>query len=47
MAKAKQLMEEQKMQEAIMCLEAEVQKNSPNTEAWRLLGGLYQENDQD
>lgn len=30
-----------------MCLEAEVQKNTPDTEAWRILGSLYQENDQD
>ena len=43
--KAKELIEQQKMQEAIMCLEAEVQKNTPETEAWRLLGSLYQEND--
>jgi hypothetical protein len=45
LAKAYELIEQQKMQEAIMCLEAEVQKNSPETEAWRLLGSLYQEND--
>ena len=30
-----------------MCLEAEVQKNKENAEAWRLLGVLFQENDQD
>lgn len=30
-----------------MCLEAEVQQNSGNNEAWRMLGQLYQENDQD
>ena len=36
-----------KTQEAIVCLQAEVQKNQENAEAWRLMGQLYQENDQD
>lgn len=44
---AKQLVEEGKTQEAILCLEAEVQKNHENAEAWRLMGQLFQENDQD
>lgn len=30
-----------------MCLQAEVQRNKDNAEAWRLMGQLYQENDQD
>lgn len=30
-----------------MCLEAEVQQKKDNAEAWRLLGVLFQENDQD
>lgn len=47
MAQAKQLIEQQKIQEAILCLEAECQQNKESGEAWRLLGQLYQENDQD
>ena len=31
----------------MLCLEAEVQAHKDNAEAWRLLGHLYQENDQD
>ena len=31
----------------MLCLEAEVQKNAPNHEAWKILGQLYQESDQD
>jgi len=42
---AKKLIAEGKIQEAILCLEAEVQKNKENAEAWRLLGVLFQEND--
>jgi cytochrome c-type biogenesis protein CcmH/NrfG len=30
-----------------LCLEAEVQENTTNAEAWRILGQLYQENDMD
>jgi len=41
------LIEAQKIQDAILCLEAEVQENAQNAEAWRILGQLYQENDQD
>ena len=33
--------------EAIMALEAHLQKNSKDAKAWRLLGKLHQENDQD
>ena len=44
---AKKLIEDNKSQEAILCLEAEVQENKENSEAWRILGQLYQENDQD
>ena len=47
LAKAKELIEEGKIQEAILCLEAEVQMNKENAEAWRILGQLFQENDQD
>ena len=41
------LIDEGKIQEAILCLEAEVQQKQDNAEAWRLLGVLFQENDQD
>ena len=44
---AKELIEQCKAQEAILCLEAEVQNNKQNSQAWRILGQLYQENDQD
>ena len=46
-ALAKQLIQEGRVQEAIVCLQAEVQKNLENAEAWRIMGQLYQENDQD
>lgn len=36
--RAKQLIEQSRVQEAILCLEAEVQTNSQNSEAWRLMG---------
>lgn len=38
LAKAKELIEQGKIQEAILCLEAEVQMNKENAEAWRMLG---------
>ena len=41
------MIDDGKIQEAILCLEAEVQSNKENAEAWRLLGQLFQENDQD
>lgn len=44
---AKELVSKQLVQEAILCLEAEVQQNEGSNEAWRFLGQLYQENDQD
>lgn len=44
---AKQLVEQQKTQEAIECLQAEVTKNPESAEAWRLMGQLLQENDED
>ena len=47
LGKAKQLIEQGKIQEAVLCLEAEVQHHKESSEAWRLLGQLYQENDQD
>ena len=45
LAQARELVEQGKMQEAMLCLEAEVQKNPQNHEAWKLLGQLYQESD--
>lgn len=47
LARAKALIEEGRIQEAILCLEAEVQRNKQSSEAWRILGQLYQEGDQD
>ena len=44
---SKQLIEDGRVQEAIICLQAEVQQNLENAEAWRLMGQLYQENDFD
>ena len=41
LAKAKELIEQGKIQEAILCLEAEVQMNKENAEAWRMLGQLF------
>ncbi len=41
LAQARALIEVQKIQEAILCLEAEVQTNKMNAEAWRILGQLY------
>lgn len=35
---AKMLIEDNRSQEAILCLEAEVQENKENSEAWRILG---------
>ena len=35
---AKMLIEDNKSQEAILCLEAEVQQHRENSEAWRILG---------
>lgn len=37
----KQLIDDGKAQEGIVCLQAEVQKNPENAEAWRLMGQLY------
>ena len=41
LAKAKELIEAGRIQEAILCLEAEVQMNKENAEAWRILGQLF------
>ena len=41
MARAKELINKQQIQEAILCLEAEVQQNKENAEAWRILGQLF------
>ena len=42
--KAKKLLEEGNVNEAILCLEAEVQGRKYGTVGWRMLGGLYREN---
>ena len=47
MSKAMTLIDQGQIQEAVLCLEAEVQKNKENATAWRMLGQLFQENDQD
>ncbi len=44
---AKKLIAEERSQDAIMVLEAEVQKNPASSEGWRLLGQLHAENDED
>jgi predicted Zn-dependent protease len=38
MSKAMALIDQGQIQEAILCLEAEVQKNKENATAWRMLG---------
>ena len=45
--RAKELIENGRIDDAILALEAEVQKNPDNASAWRLLGQLHQENDED
>lgn len=44
---AVQLNEELKVFDAIQALQANVQKNPDHAPSWRLLGQLYQENDED
>lgn len=47
LAEALRLLKEGLDREAILALEAEVQRNSESSEGWRLLGQLYAEMDQD
>jgi tetratricopeptide (TPR) repeat protein len=47
LGKAQQLIKEGKDNEAILCLEAEVQKNPQSSEGWRLLGELHASLDDD
>eukprot|EP01022_Parablepharisma_sp_SALTPOND_P015319 TRINITY_DN2153_c1_g1_i1.p3 TRINITY_DN2153_c1_g1~~TRINITY_DN2153_c1_g1_i1.p3 ORF type:complete len:355 (-),score=34.84 TRINITY_DN2153_c1_g1_i1:787-1851(-) len=44
---AKKLISEEKLQEAIIVLQAEVQQNPASSEGWCLLGQLHAENDED
>jgi len=47
LAEALRLIREGRDREALLCLEAEVQRNTESSEGWRLLGQLYAELDQD
>ena len=47
MESTEKFIQEQNVENAILSLEAEVQKNPENSEAWRQLGILHQENDED
>eukprot|EP00747_Dinoflagellata_sp_TGD_P166369 gnl/TRDRNA2_/TRDRNA2_189056_c0_seq1.p1 gnl/TRDRNA2_/TRDRNA2_189056_c0~~gnl/TRDRNA2_/TRDRNA2_189056_c0_seq1.p1 ORF type:complete len:706 (+),score=177.13 gnl/TRDRNA2_/TRDRNA2_189056_c0_seq1:102-2219(+) len=47
LAQARQLLSEGRDREALLALEAEVQKNPESSEGWRMLGQLYAELDQD
>lgn len=47
LAEAQRLLREGRDREALLALEAEVQKNPESSEGWRLLGQLYAELDQD
>lgn len=47
LAKALQLIREGRDREALLCLEAEVQRNPQSSEGWRHMGQLYAELDQD
>jgi len=44
---AKKLISEEKIHDAILALQAEVQKNEQSSEGWCLLGQLHAENDED
>ncbi len=46
-AKGKALFQSGLLSEAVMALEAEVQRNPQNVDAWRLLGTVHAENDDD
>mmetsp|Transcript_68418 Transcript_68418/g.164244 ORF Transcript_68418/g.164244 Transcript_68418/m.164244 type:complete len:791 (-) Transcript_68418:134-2506(-) len=47
LAEAQRLIREGRDREALLCLEAEVQRNPDSSEGWRLLGQLFAELDQD
>merc|ERR1719482_1416170 len=47
LAEAQRLIREGRDREALLALEAEVQKNPDSSEGWRMLGQLYAELDQD
>eukprot|EP00928_Gymnodinium_smaydae_P077985 TRINITY_DN6157_c0_g1_i1.p1 TRINITY_DN6157_c0_g1~~TRINITY_DN6157_c0_g1_i1.p1 ORF type:complete len:761 (-),score=185.40 TRINITY_DN6157_c0_g1_i1:55-2238(-) len=47
LAEAQRLLREGRDREAMLCLEAEVQRNPESSEGWRQLGQLYAEMDQD
>jgi len=47
LAEAQRLLREGRDREALLALEAEVQKNPESSEGWRMLGQLYAELDQD
>merc|ERR1719420_2533802 len=47
LAEAQQLLREGRDREALLALEAEVQRNPESSEGWRQLGQLYAELDQD
>merc|ERR1719446_206381 len=47
LAEAQRLLREGRDREALLALEAEVQKNPDSSEGWRMLGQLYAELDQD
>ena len=46
-AKGKSLFQSGLLSEAVLALEAEVQRQPQNVEAWRLLGTVHAENDDD
>ena len=46
-AKGKELFRNGLLSEAVLAFEAEVQRNASNVEAWRLLGTVHAENDDD
>ena len=46
-AKGKALFQSGLLSEAVLALEAEVQRQPQNVEAWRLLGTVHAENDDD
>merc|ERR1719434_461326 len=47
LAEAQRLLREGRDREALLALEAEVQRNPENSEGWRQLGQLYADMDQD
>ena len=47
LAKGKSLFQSGLLSEAVLALEAEVQRQPQNVEAWRLLGTVHAENDDD